>query len=187
MRAYERGYERESLDSLIVAAAQTYGFCTPPAKLGKKDFEEVSDAVDADAALLVALCGKIGSVNSTTQVWATAKKSGGTSIVFAVGSYRVAIAQSFVVKAALATAESAGFFNLTVLVSSVGDQESRRRYLRELGNFFKKHAKDLPEDTLNLSIKDPDRAARMLLEAVHPPGGDLSRTVDFLFPPSGEI
>lgn len=187
MRTYERGFEREGLDNLIAAAAHTYGFCTPPIQLTKKEIDDVPEMNDHATAPLLALCGKIEPATETTQVWATTKRNGQTSVVFAVSGQKIAIAQSFVVKAALATAESAGFSDLTVLVSSVGDQESRRRHLRELGNFFKKHVGDIPEDVLALSVKNPDRAAHLLREAEHPIEADLPRTIDFLSEASRKI
>ncbi len=97
------------------------------------------------------LARKIGSaataiapsgLRDTVQAWGIAKAHGGTAIVFAIASPKHAIAQAFVVKSALSTAESAGYTDLTVLVSSVGDHDSAKRYAHELGNFFKSTARN---------------------------------------------
>lgn len=187
MRTLERGPQRESLDAAIMSVANTYGFVGQPHTITRNDLSDVPEEVDRDTALITTLASKIGPVTQTTQAWATSKKSGGTTVVFAAASQKLSIAQAFVVKAALATAESAGFVDPIVLISSVGDQESRRRYVRELGNFFKKFVKDLPEDVLAVSVKNPDEAVRMLLEQEHPLGESVPRTIDFLSESSRKI
>lgn len=170
-----------------MAAAQTYGFSGAPLSITRNDLGDVPDTVTRDTALVATLAGKIGPVTQTTQVWATAKKGGGTSVVFAAASPTLSIAQAFVVKASLATAEAAGFDNLVVLVSSIGDQESRKRHLRELGSFFKKNAKELPEEVLEVSAKDHVAASRLLIESEHPLAGSLPRTIDHLSESSRKI
>lgn len=187
MRNLEQGPRRESLDAAILSVAHAYGFSGAPLSITRNDLGDVPEHVDRDVALIATLAGKMGPVTQTTQAWATAKKGGGTTVVFAAASPKPSIAQAFVVKAALATVESAGFENPLVLVSSVGDQESRRRYVRELGNFFKKNAKDISEPALKLSVHDPDSAARMLIEENHPTAQLLPRTVDYLSEPSRKI
>ena len=187
MRTLERGPRRESLDAAVISVAQTYGFTGSPVSITRNDLGDMPDDADRDMALVVTLAGKMGHVTQTTQAWGTAKKGGGTSVIFAAASPKLAIAQAFVVKAALATVEAAGFANPLVLISSVGDTESRRRYVRELGNFFKKHGKDLPEETLAMSHKSPDDSVRMLIEAEHPLCECLPRTIDYLSESSRKI
>ena len=187
MRSFERGVQGESLETLIFSVARSYGFTAPPLSLTRKDTADVPDHVDKDTALVATLVGKMGPVTQTTQVWATAKKGGGTAVVFAAASPKISIAQAFVVKAALATAESAGFSEPLVLISSVGDAESRRRYVREMGNFFKKCAKELPDDILERSHKDPDGALKELIETEHPLHGSVPRTIDYLSESSRKI
>lgn len=187
MRTLERGPQRESLDAAILSVAQTYGFTSQPLSITRNDLGDVPDHVDRDTALIATLAGKMGHTIQTTQAWATAKKGGGTSVVFAATSQKLSIAQAFVVKAALATVESAGFADPVVLVSSVGDHESRRRYARELGNFFKKYVKELSEELVALSINDPGAVARALAEGGHPLLDSLPRTIDYLSESSRKI
>lgn len=187
MRTLERGPQRESLDAAVMSVAQSYGFTSQPHTITRNDIADVPEEVDRNTALITALAGKIGSVKKTTQAWGTSKKNGGTTVVFAAASQKLSISQAFVVKAALSTVESAGFTDPLVLISSVGDAESRRRYVRELGNFFKKFAKDVPEEILAISAKDPDGAARMLIDEEHELANSLPRTIDYLSESSRKI
>lgn len=187
MRTLERGPRRESLDAVVMSVAQTYGFTTSPVSITRNDLGDVPDNVDRDTALVATITRKMGHVTQTVQAWGTAKKGGGTNIVFAAASPKLSIAQAFVVKAALATVEAAGFEHPLVLISSVGDAESRRRYVRELGNFFKKHGKDLPEEVADTAHKSPDDAVRILIESEHPLGESLPRTIDYLSESSRKI
>ncbi len=49
-------------------------------------------------------------------------------------------------------------------INTMGDKETRARYARELGTFFKKRSGVLPEDCLALSRKDVFEAAELALE-----------------------
>lgn len=187
MKTFERGPRYESLDAAVSSIAQTYGFGATPSTITRNDLQDVPEHADRDTALIATLAGRLGHVAQTTQTWATAKKGGGTNVVFAAASPKLSIAQAFVVKAALSTVEAAGFNNPIVLISSVGDDDSRKRYVRELGNFFKKHLKDLPEDVVEASAKDPDGAARALIEEEHPLAEHLPRTIDYLSESSRKI
>lgn len=183
MRYFERSGQRESVDAAIAAAARAYGFTAPPLVIPKKD---ASDA-GSGTALVAKLISKIGAVTSTTQAWAVARARGGTAIVFAIAAPKHAIAQAFVIKSALATAESAGFTNLTVMISSVGDNDSRRRYTHELGNFFRRHAKELTDELKELGAKDPQAAMRSLIESGSPLADILPKTIDYLSEPSRRV
>jgi len=187
MKSFERGARRESLDRAVMSVAATYGFTSQPIAITRNDMNDMPEHIDRDIALIATLAGAVGSVTHTTQAWATAKKGGGTTVVFMAASPKLSIAQAFVVKAALATVESAGFEHPVVLMSSVGDYESRRRYLRETGNFFKKYAKEMPEPIHQLSVKDPDGAVRALIDAEHPLTASLPRTIDYLSESSRKI
>ena len=187
MKSLERGVQRESLDSLVMSAAHAYGFTTTPVALTRTDISDMPDTTDPNAAYSAALANKVGTVNKTTQTWGTAKKDGGTTVVFVAASPKLSTAQAFVVQAALMTLESAGFTEPVVRISSIGDAESRRRYLRELGNFFKKHSKDLPEEIVDTSIKHPDEAVRLLMESDHELKDILPRTIDYLSESSRKI
>ncbi|MFQ5540858.1 MAG: His/Gly/Thr/Pro-type tRNA ligase C-terminal domain-containing protein [Candidatus Paceibacteria bacterium] len=187
MRSIEHSPRYESLDTAVLSVAQTYGFTGSPLSLTRNDLAGAPADADRDTALIACLVGKIGKVTQTTQAWATAKKGGGTTVVYAAASPKLAIAQAFVVKAALSTVEAAGFDAPSISMTSVGDQESRRRYMRELGNFFKKNAKDLPDALVAESAKDPDGAARALIDAEHPLAESLPRTIDYLSESSRKI
>lgn len=187
MKSLERGVQKESLDALVLSAAHAYGFTTTPVTLTRSDIVDMPDDTDSNVAYSAALANKIGVVEETTQTWGTAKKDGGTAIVFAAASPKLSTAQAFVVKAALVTCESAGFSDPVVLISSIGDNESRRRYVRELGNFFKKNAKELSEDLIHLSAKYPDEAAQSLINDNHELANSLPRTIDYLSESSRKI
>jgi histidyl-tRNA synthetase len=93
-----------------------------------------------------------------------------------------------VVKASLATAEASGFSDCKVLLSSVGDEESRRRYVREMGNFFKKNAKAISDEFGELDIhNNPDEAVHTISESASPLKESLPRTIDFLSEPSRKV
>ncbi len=186
MKTFERRVGRESLDGRVISAARAYGFTSQPLTLTRPR-GDADSAADHGTALVTTLIDRVGPLTGTTQMWGTAKKSGTTSIVFVIGSRKIAVAQTFVVKAALAVAESSGLSDLSVHISSVGDAESRRRYLREVGNFFKRYAKDIPEPVLSLSVKYPDRAISELLASNSPLEEHIPRTIDYLSEPSRKI
>jgi histidyl-tRNA synthetase len=192
MRHFERAGHKELLDAAIASVAQAYGFTAPPLVIPKKD---ASDA-GSGAALVALLAGKldrlvVGPPNApfvqSVQAWGVAKAHGGTAIIFVIATPRHAIAQAFVVQSALATAEAAGYTDLMVLVSSVGDHDSQKRYAHELGNFFRKHAKEVPDDVRETASKDPGAAARMLQEVLHPLAEALPKTIDYLSETSRKV
>ncbi|MBI2409479.1 hypothetical protein HYV30_00340 [Candidatus Kaiserbacteria bacterium] len=61
-------------------------------------------------------------------------------------------------------------------VNSMGDKETRARYARELSNFFKKRACNLPEDCLSCAKRDTLEAAGLLIA---PAGGTASVGRDY--------
>lgn len=187
MKSIERGGVRESIDKAIASVANAYGFNGSPLAITKNDTGAVKDDADQDTVLIAALSGKLGKTKQQTQAWGIARGKGTSSIVFAVTNPTHSIAQAFVVKATLTTAEAAGLTDTTVLISSVGDQESRKRYLREAGNFFRKNVKDLPEELKEVAQKDPEEAMRTLTEMGHPLSDTLPRTIDFLSESSRKI
>jgi histidyl-tRNA synthetase len=193
MRYFERSGHRESLDAAIASVAQTYGFSAPPLVIPKKDAGDAGSGI----ALVALMTEKLDLppvappnmplMNQGAQAWGLARAQGGTAIVFAIVAPRHAIAQAFVVQSALSTAEAAGYTDLAVLVSSVGDHDSRKRYAHELGNFFRKHAKDLPEDIRDSATKDVSAAARSLADAGHPLAESLPKTIDYLSEASRKV
>jgi histidyl-tRNA synthetase len=66
------------------------------------------------------------------------------------------------------------------LVSSVGDAESKRRFTRELANFFKKNSEVVPTDLKSKAVHDPDAAYRELLARKDPLMEKAPRTIDYL-------
>lgn len=187
MKSRERATPRESFEGALFSVARAYGFSTPPVQLTRKEVTEAGEVFGEDAALIATVAGKMGPVTQTTQAWGVSKRSGGSAIVFVAASPKVSIAQAFVVKAALGAAESSGIQNTKVLISSVGDAESRKRYLRELGNFFKKYSKELPEDIAKHALENADAAADALLRSGHPLAESLPRTIDYLSESSRKI
>lgn len=180
MRRFERGGIRESIDRVVASIARAYGFTASPVPLAKSN--------DSDHTFLIAaLAGSMGEEEQNTRAWGVRRAKGSSHIVFAIANPKHAIAQAFVIKASLATAESAGFSECRVLITSVGDADSRRRYLRELTAFFKKHAREVPDHVRDEAVHDPDHAARMLIEASHALKDMLPRTIDFLSEPSRKV
>lgn len=189
MRHFERAGHRESLDAAIASVAQAYGFSAPPIVIPKKDAASAASG----PALVSLLAGKLGrapgasSPTQNMQGWGIAKAHGGAAIVFVISAPQHAIAQAFVVQSALSTAEAAGYADLMVLVSSVGDHDSGKRYAHELGNFFRKHAKELPDDIRDAAAKDVSVALRLLEAAEHPLVDTLPRTIDYLSESSRKV
>jgi histidyl-tRNA synthetase len=73
-----------------------------------------------------------------------------------------------------------GMRDVTVLVSSVGDQESKRRFARELVNFFRKRNGDLPLELRHEAARDPERTYQMLDERNDPLIADTPHRIDHL-------
>lgn len=187
MKSFERGGVRESIDKVISSVAHAYGFSNPPIAITRKDTTGASDDTDQNTILIAALAGKMGQTEQTTQAWGVARNKGNSSVVFAVSNPQHAIAQAFVIQAVLQTALSSGLESAKVLVSSVGDNESQKRYLREIGNFFKKNAKDVPEELYELSQKDPEEALTQLKKSENPLANSAPRTIDYLSESSRKI
>ena len=81
----------------------------------------------------------------------------------ALGTDR-AIADTVVIRALLALSRDLFHEEPTVRINSMGDKETRARYARELGVFFKKRASVLPEECLAYAKDDIFRAAEYALE-----------------------
>ncbi|OGG93979.1 hypothetical protein A2609_02455 [Candidatus Kaiserbacteria bacterium RIFOXYD1_FULL_47_14] len=74
-----------------------------------------------------------------------------------------AIADTVVIRAILALSHDLFHEDPIVRVNSMGDKETRARYARELGVFFKKRANILPEECLNCARRDVLEAAEFAL------------------------
>lgn len=180
MKSIERGTSYESFETTVGTIAAAYGFSTPPVGLSKKTPQGTQPIPDKTTADIATLTDTLACSDQTEQSWGVARHGSTSTIVFAIASPKHAIAQAFAVKASLAVAESAGYSDMTVFISSIGDQESRRRFLRELGNFFKRHAKALPEHIADTAEKNPEEAMQLMIDEKHELVDSLPRTIDFL-------
>ena len=188
MKSFERRGIRESLDQVISSVARAYGFTNAPVVIPKKQLAGATTDSEGNTLLVAALAGRMGKDNQNAQAWGVMKGKGASHVVFAIANPQHSIAQAFVIKASLATAESSGFSDCKVLITSVGDEESRRRYTREMGNFFKKNAKELAEDFSELDLHDdPDGAIQTIAESDHALKELLPRTIDYFSEPSRKI
>lgn len=74
----------------------------------------------------------------------------------AIGSEK-SIVDALVIKTAYTILEEAGAKDLTVDINSIGDKECRGKYVKELTNYYKKHAKQLPAVDRERLAKNPLR------------------------------
>ncbi|MES2014764.1 MAG: hypothetical protein V4437_03030 [Patescibacteria group bacterium] len=180
MRSLERGAKHESFEQAIGRIAYAYGFTTTPKAIPRRALVATSPATDAKTVASTALVNLAESGKGPTQTWGTARKGANTIISFAIFSTRHAIAPAIVIKTALSIAEVSGFSDLSVLVSSVGDAESRKRFTRELGNFFKKRPEAIPEDLKQIALQDPDQAYRTMVQRNDTALEAMPRSMDYL-------
>ncbi|MES2134998.1 MAG: His/Gly/Thr/Pro-type tRNA ligase C-terminal domain-containing protein [Patescibacteria group bacterium] len=180
MRSLEKGKQNESLEQSIGRIAYAYGFTSSPANISKRALATASNGANAKTSASSALVNIAESGKGPIQTWGVSRKGSGTLVSFGIFSTRHAIAPAIVVKTALSISEVAGFSDLSVLVSSVGDAESRKRFTRELGNFFKKRNDAIPEDLKAIVPHDPDLAYRTMLERKDPVVEQMPRSIDYL-------
>jgi len=179
MRSLERGKRHESLPESIARIAYAYGFTASPVAIPKRALA-ANAAADPKTSASISLVNLAEASKGPAQAWGVSRKGSGTLLSFGIFSTRHAIAPAIVVKTALSIAEVAGFTDLSVLVSSVGDAESRKRFTRELGNFFKKHPDAVPEDLKQVAPRDPDLAYRTMLLNKDPNVDQMPRSIDYL-------
>lgn len=180
MRSLEKGRNYESLDESVARIAYAYGFTASPVAIPKK-YTRSNDDTERDASLSIALLKNAGAIDTPTPVWGFAKGSKrSTHFSFAMLSSKHPVAHAVVVKTVLAVAERAGFTDLSVLVSSVGDNESKKRFTRELATFFKKNAEDIPSSLRQTAAHEPDRAYQTLLATNDPLLLRAPRRIDYL-------
>jgi histidyl-tRNA synthetase len=183
MRSLERGKRNESIEKSIARVAYAYGFGGAPVNIPKRTLGSITVSTgtkDQKTAASLAIVNLAQTGKGPTQSWGASRNGKSTIVSFAIFSTRHAIAPALVIKTALSMAEIAGFTDLSVLVSSVGDAESRKRFTRELGNFFKKHAEALPETIKKIAPQDPDAAYRVLLDTKDPILERMPRSIDYL-------
>lgn len=80
----------------------------------------------------------------------------------ALGADR-ALADAVVIRALLALARDLYHEEFSIRINSMGDRETRARYARELGNYFRKHAATLPEDCVDCAKRDLLEAAELII------------------------
>lgn len=80
----------------------------------------------------------------------------------ALGSDR-ALADAVVIRALIALVRDLYHEEPVVRINSMGDKETRARYARELGNFFKKRASTLPEECISCAKQDSFAAAELAI------------------------
>jgi histidyl-tRNA synthetase len=81
----------------------------------------------------------------------------------ALGADR-AIADAVLIRAVRALAHDLYKEEPEIRLNSMGDKETRARFARELGNFFKKRGNTLPEDCINCAKRDVLEAAELLIK-----------------------
>ena len=81
----------------------------------------------------------------------------------AIGSDRP-IADAVVIRALSALVRDLFREEPALRVNSMGDKETRARYARELGNYFKKRAATLPEECVTCAKRDAIEAAELTIE-----------------------
>ena len=188
MKHFERRGFKESLDKAIASIARAYGFAGTPSTLPKKNIADADNETQENTLLIASLAGAGDASAYNVQSWGVLRAKGTSRVIFTVQNPKHAIAQAFVVKASLATAEAAGLTDCKVLLTSVGDDESRRRYLREAGNFFKKHAKEIQESFPEMRThEDPDGSIQAIAESDHALAASLPRTIDYLSESSRKV
>lgn len=75
-----------------------------------------------------------------------------------------ALADAVIIRALIALSRDLFHEEPTVRINSMGDKETRARYARELGNFFKKRTGVLPTECTNCAKQDALLAAEMAIE-----------------------
>ncbi len=75
-----------------------------------------------------------------------------------------ALADAVIIRALIALCRDLFHEEPTVRINSMGDKETRARYARELGNFFKKRIGVLPAECTNCAKQDAILAAEMAIE-----------------------
>ncbi len=95
----------------------------------------------------------------------------------ALGADR-ALADTVVMRALLALARDLFHEEPVLRINSMGDKETRARYARELGNFFRKRAPSLPEDCVACAKRDALEAAELAIAREY--ADDLPAPTEYL-------
>lgn len=203
MNSSQKITEPFSADFLKKASsvANYYGFLPLERVLGEAKQEkrpQVPCAMEAQMRSLDSLGGTLTGTLKTCVQWGIVSKEKAPAFVFssnvnggaraqkrlvfglhAVGTTK-SVAEAMVLRAALAILEDTGVKNPILHINSMGDRDSMARFGRELGNFYKKHAHDLPASVRELSVKEPLDALAELMREEHALYDIAPRSVDFL-------
>lgn len=177
---FEGRLSRESLDKSIARIVSAYGFTTPAVSLSKKSVQDQSDSIDYETRVTTSLIKSLGQQKKSLQAWGAAKRSGSTTFSFTVLASRHAISHALVLKTAVSVLERAGFSDIIVGVSSIGDAESKRRFAREIQSYFRKHGALVDPAILKRAHTDPEGAYRDILALGTEATDKLPRPIDFL-------
>jgi histidyl-tRNA synthetase len=150
----------------------------PPVQISRRAVSALP--VEHKTGAAVALVKQAQATVGPIQLWGATKNARGTTISFAVTGTKHAIGNALIVKTALSIAELSGFSDCAVLVSSIGDSESKKRFTRELTNFFKKQHDAIPHDVKARASHDPDGVYRELLNRKDPFIERAPRAIDYL-------
>jgi histidyl-tRNA synthetase len=155
---------------LSVLTAANRGAKKPAGKDGPDAIAGLSlDPIAESVAAFLKQCRATGQIPSARQplfVWHTNIAPGRPSpkkavLQFhAIGSDR-AIADAVVIRALFTLVRDLYHDEPVIRINSMGDKETRARYARELGNFFKKRAAVLPEECVSCAKRDAIEAAEM--------------------------
>lgn len=178
------------------AVGQYYGFAPfsalaatkrGEAKTASDELPDFSgDPTAQTVATFLKQCREAGLVANTRQplfLWHTNIASGRAapkraSVQFhAIGADR-AIADAVVIRALSALAHDLYKQTPVVRLNTMGDKETRARFARELGNYFKKRATSLPEDCITCAKKDVFEAAELTMKRAE--SHDLPSPTDHL-------
>lgn len=150
------------------------------------------DMIGSELSKTLRFCGEQGilSRKQPTLFFHTsfdlARKSAGVkdmkTFSFGLHAYGAnqSVGEAVILQAALSILEEIGMDDLTVYVNSVGDRDSKARFLRELGTSLKKRVSDLPPQAETLLKEDPLETLLYLVKKKHPIVEELPRSVEFL-------
>jgi histidyl-tRNA synthetase len=145
------------------------------------------DNVAPQNAVALSVMKNVPASAKSVQVWGGARGAHGTVLSFGTVGTRSAIGNAIIVKTALSIAERAGFQSPSLSVTSVGDNESKKRFTRELGNFFKKHLESIPQQFKSKALSDPDPVYRELAAKKDPVVERAPRSIDYLSESSRKV
>lgn len=179
------------LSVLTTATRARGGAMAYPESLSRITLDPVAETV----ASFLKQCRNAACAPSARQplfVWHTNLAPGRTAQKKAVVQFHAlgtdrALADVVVIRAALALARDLFREEPVVRVNSMGDKETRARYARELGVFFKKRSGALAEDIAELARKNAIEAAERIIASAGDASGDGNVCMDDLPAPTEHL